>query len=44
MISRQEIENIKNKTEEKIISKINKPHICSGSIIELVKGKDVLTE
>lgn len=43
-ISRQDIEIIKNKKEEDIIPKINKTHTCSGSIIELAKGKDVITE
>lgn len=43
-ISKQDIEIIKNKSEEDIIPKIDKPHTCSGSIIELAKGKDILTE
>ena len=43
-ISRQDIEKIKNKSEEDIITKINKPHTYSGSIIEVAKGKDVLAK
>ena len=43
-ISRKDIEIIKTKSEDNIIPKINQPHTCAGAIVELTKGRDVLTE
>ena len=41
-IYRKDIETIKNKSEEDIITKLNKPHIYPSSIAEITKGKDDL--